>query len=203
MIMKINSALRRFGNRAHAFHRDTKGAAAVEFVFIATLLITLYLGTQQISLSLNMNKKVGRAAASISELVSRADEEDVPRTDLRDIMQIGAAMLQPYVKTKPTVTVTGIAIDAAGATKVGFSQRMTNGTTYTVPYAKGSAISVPAALIVNDTFLVKVDVELKYQLITSWRSSVARDADGFVRIPMKETYYMRARNRDLLTCNDC
>lgn len=203
MIMHINNALHRLGNKAKAFHYDTKGAAAVEFVFIATLLITLYLGTQQISLSLNMNKKVGRAAASISELVSRANEENIPRTDLRDIMQIGAAMLQPYAKTTPTVTVTGIVIDAAGTTKVGFSQKLENGTSYSAPFAKGSAITVPAALIVNDTFLVKVDVELRYQLITSWRSGVARDGDGHVRIPMKETYYMRARNRDLLTCNDC
>lgn len=203
MLIKINSALRRLGCKAQAFHRDTKGAAAVEFVFIATLLITLYLGTQQISLSLNMNKKVGRAAASISELVSRADDEDILQTDLRDIMQIGAAVLQPYQKTKPIVTVTGIQIDAGGATTVSFSQRLAEGTTFTTPFAKGANVSVPAALIVNDTFLVKVDVELKYQLITSWRSSVSRDADGHVRIPMKETYYMRARNRDVLTCNDC
>jgi Flp pilus assembly protein TadG len=150
-----------------------------------------------------MNKKVGRAAASISELVSRAENENVPRDDLRDIMRIGAAVLQPYAKTTPTVTITGIAIDSAGTAKVGFSQRLANGNSFSVPYAKGSAASVPAALIVNDTFLVKVDVELKYQLITSWRSGVARDGDGHVRIPMKETYYMRARYRDLLTCNDC
>ena len=203
MFIKINTALRRLGNKAHAFHRDTKGAAAVEFVFIATLLITLYLGTQQVSLSLNMNKKVGRAAASISELVSRSDDENIPRADLRDIMQIGAAVIQPYQKTKPTVTVTGIQISPSGATTVAFSQRVENGTSYSAPFAKGSAISVPAALIVDDTFLVKVDVELKYQLITSWRSGQARDADGFVRLPMKETYYMRARNRDQLTCTDC
>jgi Flp pilus assembly protein TadG len=203
MIMHINNALRRFANRAQAFRRDTKGAAAVEFAFVATLLITLYLGTQQISLSLNMNKKVGRAAASISELVSRSDNEDVPRTDLRDIMQIGAAVLQPYAKNHPTVTVTGIQIGPSGGTTVSFSQRLAEGSTYTVPFAKGSTISVPASLIVNDTFLVKVDVELNYQLITSWRTGQARDADGFVRLPMMETYYMRARNRDVLTCNDC
>ena len=203
MIMHINNAIRRFATKAQAFRRDNKGAAAVEFAFIATLLITLYLGTQQISLSLNMNKKVGRAAASISELVSRSDNEDIPRVDLRDIMQIGAAMLQPYAKTTPTVTVTGIQIGPAGATTVGFSQRVASGSTYSVPYAKGAAIAVPASLIVNDTFLVKVDVELNYQLITSWRTGQTRDADGYVRLPMMETYYMRARNRDKLTCNDC
>lgn len=187
---------------AKRFATDTSGAAAVEFVFVATLLITLYLGTQQVSLSLNMNKKVGRAAATVSELVSRAESADLARDTIRDIMKIGGAILQPYEKTKPTVTVTGIQISPTGTTTVAFSQRLADGATFTVPFAKGSTIAVPASLIVNDTFLVKVDVDLKYQLITSWRTS-ARDADGVVRLPMSETYYMRSRNQNSLTCNDC
>jgi Flp pilus assembly protein TadG len=185
------------------FAADVRGAAAVEFVFVATLLITLYLGTQQVSLSLNMNKKVGRAAASISELVSRSESKDIDRDVLRDIMKIGAAILQPYEKTLPTVTVTGIQISPTGTQTVAFSQRLADGNTFTMPIAKGSTASIPASLAVNDTFLVKVDVELKYQMITSWRTGQTRDADGFVRLPMKETYYMRARHQDTLTCDNC
>lgn len=203
MFISINNALDRFRDKTREFHRNQSGAAAVEFVFVATLLITLYLGAQQISLSLNMNKKVGRAAASVSELISRSDNEDIPKADLQDIMRIGAAMIQPYEKTKPTVTVTGIEVGPTGNTTVSFSQRLTNGNTFSVPFAKGSVAALPASLKMNGTFIVKVDVDLNYQLITSWRTGQTRDADGYVRLPMSETYYLRARNRDLLTCNDC
>ena len=203
MKTKIFGQLQRATFVAKRFVSDTRGAAAVEFVFIATLLITLYLGTQQVSLSLNMNKKVGRAAATVSELVSRSENDNIARDTVRDIMKIGGAILQPYDKTKPTVTVTGIQIGPTGNTTVAFSQRLAEGSTFTAPFAKGSTISVPASLIVNDTFLVKVDVDLKYQLITSWRTSQVRDSDGVVRLPMSETYYMRSRNQNTLTCNDC
>lgn len=195
--------LRRLGLVSNRFAEDQSGAAAVEFVFVATLLISLYLGTQQVSLSLNMNKKVGRAAATVSELVSRSNSTDMARDTVRDIMKVGGAILQPYDKTKPTVTVTGIQISPTGTTTVAFSQRLAEGNTFTAPFAKGSTIAVPASLIINDSFLVKVDVDLKYQMITSWRTGQARDADGFVRLPMSETYYMRSRNQNSLTCNDC
>lgn len=201
MISAINNGLGRIRSHVKRLAGDNKGAAAVEFALIAPLLITLYLGTQEISLALNINKKVGRASSAIADLVAQADTE-IKVADLKDIMKIGSATMQPYSLTIPEIYVTGIQISTAGAATVAWSQKLINNTTYSVPYVAGSAVTVPAKLKVNDTFLVKVETTLKYRPITSW-TITDNKSSGYAYFNMAETYYLRPRNSNSLTCNGC
>ena len=75
------------------WRRDRRGVAAVEFVFLAPLLITLYFGTMEISHALQANKKIGRAAASIGDIVTQ--ESALTAASLDAILKIGAAQMQP------------------------------------------------------------------------------------------------------------
>jgi Flp pilus assembly protein TadG len=202
MISAINNQLTRLRNQVRRFTRDNKGVAAVEFAFIAPLLITLYLGTQEISLALNINKKVGRTSSAIGDLVAQETDEVVV-ADLRDIMKVGAATMQPYSITKPEVWVTGIQISATGAATVAWSQRLVDNITYSVPYPAGSAVAtVPVKLKVNSTFLVKVETKLKYRPITSWTITTNKSS-GYAYFDMAEIYYLRPRNSDSLLCIGC
>lgn len=201
MISAINNGLARIRNHVRRLAGDRKGAAAVEFALIAPLLITLYLGTQEISLALSINKKVGRTSSAVGDLVAQEDT-DIAVADLKDIMKVGAATLQPYSITKPEVWVTGIQISAAGAPTVAWSQKLVNNTTYSVPYAAGSAVTIPVKLKVNDSFLVKVETKLKYRPITSW-SITSNKGSGYAYIDMAEIYYLRPRNSNALNCVGC
>jgi Flp pilus assembly protein TadG len=201
MISAINNRLARLRSHVRRLAGDNKGAAAVEFALIAPLLITLYLGTQEISLALSINKKVGRTSSAVGDLIAQEDT-DIAVADLKDIMKVGAATLQPYSITKPEVWVTGIQISATGAATVAFSQKLVNNTTYSVPYAKDSATTVPTKLKVNDSFLVKVETKLKYRPITSW-SINSNKASGYAYIDMAEVYYLRPRNSNSLNCVGC
>ena len=96
--------------RLSRFYAETNGAAAVEFAFIAPLLITMYLGTMEISQGIEINKKVGRSASLIGDIV--AQHANLTKEDLDDIIKIGAAVLQPYERDAPTITISGIQIDA-------------------------------------------------------------------------------------------
>ncbi len=202
MITTINNGLARIRHHVRRLAGDNKGAAAVEFALIAPLLITLYLGTQEISLALNANKKLGRAASAIGDLIAQEDTE-IAVADLKDIMKVGTATMQPYKITLPEVWTTGITISAAGAATVSWSQKLVNNTTYSVPYAAGSAVTVPAKLKVASTFLIKVETKLKYRPITSWSIKDHRSPTSFAYIDMAEVYYLRPRNSDSLPCVGC
>lgn len=201
MIRAINNRLSRIRNQMRRLSGDSKGAAAVEFALIAPLLITLYLGTQEISLALNINKKVGRTSSAVGDLIAQQDTE-IKVADLKDIMKVGAATMQPYSITKPELWVTGIQISTSGAATVAWSQKLVENTTYSVPYAAGSAVTVPTKLKINDTFLVKVETKLKYRPITSW-SITTNKSSGYAYFNMAEVYYLRPRNSNSISCIGC
>ncbi len=203
MNQKIKKLYSRANTSLKNFYEHKSGSAAVEFVFIAPLLITLYLGTMEISQGVEMNKKVGRAASVIGDLIAQSDE--LSNTEIEDIMKIGAAVLQPYNRGTPTITVTAIAIDAAKNGKVAWSRRGT-GTTYSRPYALDSAVVVPTNIAIADTFLIKVETALEYLPITSWtiqKNKTNADGGTYATIDMAETYYLRPRLESTVTCTGC
>lgn len=206
MLIKINDKVRNYtSNWLRRFNSDERGAAAIEFAFIAPLLITLYLGTMEISRGLQLNKKVGRSASSSADLIAQIDDGALDKATIEDILKIGKATLQPYNLAKPTIIATGVTISAAGAATVAWSRQLAD-TTASKPYAAGSAVTgIPAKLLIPNTFLVKVQTKLEYRSVTSWFLTKNKsDANGaYAAIDMSEVYYLRPRTADKLNCNDC
>lgn len=203
MLTTTKASLRsKLHEAAKRFRGDTAGAAAIEFAFIAPLLITMYLGTMEISQGVEMNKKVGRSASVIGDLIAQNDIIAV--ADVQDIMKIGKAILQPYNRSIPTVIITAIQIDGALAPKVAWSRKAV-GTTYTTPYVVNAGVTVPANLLIANTFLIKVESQLEYLPITSW--SINKNKTGgqgaYAAIDMAETYYLRPRIADDVQCTGC
>jgi Flp pilus assembly protein TadG len=184
------------------FYAERDGAAAVEFAFIAPLLITMYLGTMEISQGIEINKKVGRSASLIGDIVAQHD--NLTKDELRGIMKIGAAVLQPYERDAPKIKITGIAINAAAHATVAWSQEGVDNS-YTNGDTAGADITVPANLKIADTFLIKVETSLDYLPITSW--TIQRNKSGpngaYASVPMKEVYYLRPRVNNEVNCTDC
>ena len=189
------SALSRFGV-------DERGAAAIEFAFIAPLLITMYLGTMEISQGIEANKKVGRSASIIGDIIAQS-QTTISVVDVQDILKIGSAIMQPYTRTLPTITITAINIDAAQAATVAWSHRI-NGTTFvTSPLVVNSPITVPANLNIASTFLIKVQTSLEYLPLTSWSIQKNRAGNTYAAIDMNETYYLRPRVSTTVACPGC
>lgn len=184
------------------FRSDTRGAAAIEFAFIAPLLITMYLGTMEISQGIEINKKVARSAGVIGDLIGQ--EATVTKAKLNDLMEVGQTMLLPYKRTSPTMTVAFIAIDNLKKPKIKWS-RKAQGTTRSVPYALDEITTVPANLLIADTYLIWVKTELEYLPITSWsiQKNKGAGAGAYAAIDMGEMYYLRPRINDTVECSDC
>ncbi len=135
--------------------RDQRGASVVEFALLLPLMVTLYLGTVEISQGIAVDRKLTLTARTVADLVSQVST--INNAAMNDIMAASAAVMYPYSTNTLKVTITSIKIDSNSKATVDWSDSY-NGT----PRAKDSTVTVPAALLVPNTWLIWSEVEYVY-----------------------------------------
>ena len=184
---------------------DRRGVAAIEFAFIAPLLLTMYFVTMEIAPAIDANKKVGRSASMIADLVTQ--QQTISKSEVEAIMSIGEATLNPYNRSQLKVVITAITVTDEETPKVlvAWSRKMVNGA-FSQDAAKDTVTTVPASLKVKGSFLIRVETALDYRPIITWTAS-AKATTGllaaFDNINMKETYYLRPRMSNSIDCPTC
>lgn len=143
--------LSRFRDIAH----DQRGASIIEFALLLPLMVTLYLGTVEISQGIAVDRKVTLTARTVADLVSQVST--INNSAMNDIMAASTAVMYPYSINTLKVTVTSVKIDSNSKATVDWSDSY-NGT----PRAKNSTVTVPAALLVPNTWLIWSEVEYIY-----------------------------------------
>lgn len=191
--------------KAARFCRDRRGVAAIEFAFIAPVLLIMYFVTMEASQAIETSKKVSRIGSMVADLVTQ--QQSVVAADLDAIMSIGNSTLQPYNRSSPKIIITAIQIstDPTPKVQVAWSRKLVNGTT-SADAAKNSTTTVPASLTIAGTFLIRVESDLAYQPIITWSASNSQTLGltaAFNNISMSETYYLRPRRSPTITCSDC
>jgi Flp pilus assembly protein TadG len=199
------SAIARLRGALSRFAGDGGGVAAVEFAFIAPVLLSLYFVTMEVSQAIEINKKVGRVASMTADLVTQ--QQAITPTELDAILKIGESILQPYNRSSATITITAIQITDEDSPKVlvAWSRKLQGGTTG-AGAAKNSTTTVPDKLKIRNTFLVRVESDLSYKPVITWTADskqVLGLAAAFDGIAMKENYYLRARMSSTITCTGC
>jgi len=198
--------LRSMATLSKRFTSDRRGAAAIEFAFIAPILFVLYFMTMEVSQAIETNKKVGRIASMVGDLV--AQQREVPRADVDRILDIGAAIIQPYERSSPTIVVEHIEIENVPTNPTAFVRwsRKLQGTEKSQAVPKNTETDVPEQLRVPGTFLVRVRTDLDYTPVIAWtadqKASVGL-ASAFSSLNMSEQYYLRPRMSADVRCNDC
>jgi Flp pilus assembly protein TadG len=187
------------------FLSDRRAVAALEFALIAPLLLAMYFVTMEVAQGIEANKKVGRVGSMVADLVTQ--QQTVNKAVLDAILSIGEATLQPYNRSKPTIIITAIEIsdEVTPTVKVKWSRKLINGTFTTGP-AKDSTTTVPAALKIKGSFLVRVESMLEYEPVITWAAqskSTLGLAAAFDGISMDEIYHLRPRMSQSVTCSDC
>jgi Flp pilus assembly protein TadG len=152
--LRMSAGLRRFAD-------DKRGVSAIEFAMLLPLMITLYLGTVEISQGVAIDRKVTLTARTVADLASQS--QTITNAQLQDLLKASAAVMTPYNDSDPTkpaklgVTVTSLNIDAQGRATVTWSQTL-NGTART----PGASLTLPAALAVPNTSLVWSEATYAY-----------------------------------------
>lgn len=184
---------------------NEKGVAAIEFAFIAPLLLSLYFVTMEVAQAVESNKKVGRAASMIADLITQ--QQTITKSEVDAIMEIGTSVLQPYNRTDPQFVVTAIEItdEDTPKVKVVWSRKMQSGTS-SPDAAPGTITTVPDKLKIRDSFLIRVVTNLDYRPVITYSTEQKQTLGlmaAFDSISMSEKYHLRPRQSSTIPCGDC
>src|SRR3954467_10586585 len=94
------------------FSRDGRGVSAVEFAMLLPLMVTLYLGTVEISQGVGIDRKVTLTTRTVADLASQVSS--INNADMTNMLNASSAVIVPYDTTKLKVTVSEITIDSTG-----------------------------------------------------------------------------------------
>ena len=185
--------------------KDRRGVAAIEFAFIAPVLLAMYFVTMEVSQGIETSKKVSRISSMVADLVTQ--QSSVDDTALQAIMNIGASTLQPYNRSVPKIIITEISIGNETVPKATVVwSRQTNAGVYGIGAKAGDTTTIPDSLKIPGTFLIRVESDLNYKPMITWaadRKQVMGLSAAFDSISMSETYYLRARMSPSVDCPSC
>ncbi|MBK8455727.1 MAG: pilus assembly protein [Phyllobacteriaceae bacterium] len=192
-----------FAETLRRWGKDRRGAAAIEFAFVAPVLLVLYMMTMEVSQAIDTNKKVSRIASLTADLVTQ--EQDIIKSEIDAIMTLSEAVVAPYNRSKPTVEIDAISIDATSKATIAWSRKYVNGVA-SDHIAKGTIVTgIPAKLILPSTFLIRSHGKLTYTPLVSWMATSTPGSwtTSTTSIEMDEVYFLRPRIASTVTCADC
>src|SRR5438874_245480 len=155
-VMKAIISLFRLPHHLVRLAQERRGVAAVEFAMLLPLMVTLYLGSVEISQGVGIDRKVTLTTRTVADLASQVSS--INNADMTNLLNASASVILPYDTTKLKVTVSEITIDSNGTAKIVWSDTL-NGTKRTV----GSTVTLPAALNVANSSLIWSEVSYSYK----------------------------------------
>lgn len=98
--------------RLRAFLRQRDGSIAVEFAFIAPLMLVLFFGLVDLAEALGCRADVDNLASAGADLI--AQESQVTAADMSNVFAALSAMLYPYDAAPATITISSIVDEGVG-----------------------------------------------------------------------------------------
>jgi len=147
---KVAAMRTSLAQRLTGFWRDRAGVSALEFAFVLPLMLTIYIGSFELSQGLSAKTKVSQTARTVTDLVARSTT--ITASQMSDIFSATNTVMSPFTITTAqfVLVVSTINIDANSNTTIGASCA-SDGNTY---YTPGQTVTVPAALIVPSSQLI-------------------------------------------------
>jgi Flp pilus assembly protein TadG len=135
--------------------RDSSGVAAIEFAFIAPVLIILSLGVIELSDAIQCHGKVGSMAAIAADLVAQGTA--LSDGDEQNIFAAASSVMYPFSPSKARIVISSIASNGVGLTP-------------------GSLAAVPPGLLLPGGSVILAQVTYDYT------SPVSADLIGTVKM---------------------
>jgi Flp pilus assembly protein TadG len=167
------------------FTRDPRAVAAIEFAMLLPLMVTLYLGTVEVSQGVSIDRKVTLTTRTVADLVTQS--ASVNNAAMTNILDSSAKILTPYPTTELRVTVSAVNIAADKKATIAWSDTR-NGVARPV----GQQVTLPSdALAVPNTTLIWSEVSYLY------KPTIGYVITGPVNL--SDQIYMRPRLSDTVT----
>jgi len=139
-------ALRALGDAA-------EGIAVVEFAFVATFMVLLYLGSMQLSDAIFANRKVTTTTRAITDLTTQYSV--LTDQDMEGILDASAKLLTPYASANAQIRVSQIHINSSGVGKIAWSRARGTGIS---KFANCAVVDIPEELKIPDSSLIYGEV---------------------------------------------
>jgi Flp pilus assembly protein TadG len=178
-VKTILDILRRFAS-------DVRGAPAVEFAFIAPILIVFYLGMAEVCQLLKAKRRVDHAGSAIADLITQ--EQAVTPARLADLKSISASILQPLPDAPLVVQIYSVSKNSSGALACEFG--------WPTACTKGAAPPIPVATPLNNgEGVIVADVNYTYTSRIGYFIAGGR--------ALKHRAELRPRRNDVIACVGC
>lgn len=138
--------------------KDRRGTAAVEFAFVAPVMILMYYGLAELTQGMMADRRAAHVASAIGDLV--AQDTQINTAEMNDIFKVGEAIIAPFPTNGLSMRVTSLRKDSTGAIQVMWSK--SSGTMGVL----SSVSSVPAGLIANNESLILAESSYVYNSAT-------------------------------------
>jgi Flp pilus assembly protein TadG len=154
---------------------DRSGIAATEFAVIVPVMLVMFFGTVEFSTGLAIDRKVTLIARTLSDLTSQSSSSTngqifstIDDAGLTNIFTAAIAILTPYAASPVKVTLSEVYVDSNKIAKIQWSKAAvigagaTQATLATSNHNPGDIISVPAPLLVKQTYMIYSEVSYLY-----------------------------------------
>lgn len=188
---------RTFHLLAKIFWRNTRGVAATEFAMILPFMLVLLIGTVELADVINQNRKIDRMTNAVTDLVAQA--ETVTTSDLNNVFEIGATIIEPYETTDVYILVASVSFNEDGDATVDWSYD----SEQNAPWAAGSPppVTLPDTVENPNTSIVLGQSSLVF--VSRFGSFLAEYFSRASSTTLSDTYYLRPRLTDQVRCDDC
>ena len=177
------------------FLRDRRAAAAVEFALLLPLMLTLFVGGNEVAQALSVFRKVGHTSSTLGDLVAQSPTGTVSAAEMTDIIAAASSVMTPYAATGAKIVIAGVKYTTSNGYKVCWSAAQ-NDTTWTTNAAP--PITMPTGMLANNEQIVVTRVRYTY---TSPFSTIMQDIWGTASITLADVTYFRPRVTSTISYN--
>lgn len=153
--------------RSHLFRfkKSENGVAALEFAIILPLMVTMWLGTFEITQAISASRRVTLVSRTIADLTSRA--QSVNASQIAEIFGASKSVFAPLDSSQLKMVLTSVKRDS-GKDKVVWS-KIPDGQSTPPAYAVNSEVSLPSNILaVNGESVIYAEVTFEYKPISQW-----------------------------------
>ncbi|OJU09703.1 MAG: hypothetical protein BGN86_02345 [Caulobacterales bacterium 68-7] len=137
------------------FWRDQRGVSAIEFAFIAPIMIAFYFGVGELTQTMMADRRASHVASAVGDLVTQSSQ--LTNAEISDIFAIAKTIMSPFPADSLGVRVISVSVDSKGAATVDWCEASSM-----TDLADGSSYTLPSGLVPNGQSIVVAESKYVY-----------------------------------------